>query len=87
MNDLRLDMLRTNCSNEYDKFREVADVANAAYIEALRAGDTHADLKEVLKNDYESASKRADLTLETLHSTKRRLISPNAKALLWQKLT
>ena len=78
--DFRLEIMETGCGNEYEKFRASADAAKTAYVEALQAGDTPAEIKEVLKMEWESASKRADLALETLHTAKRRIIAPRSKA-------
>jgi hypothetical protein len=78
--DFRLEIMETGCGNEHEKFRATADAAKTAYVEALQAGDTPAEIKEVLKMEWESASKRADLALETLHTAKRRIITPRSKA-------
>ncbi len=78
--DFRLEIMETGCGNEYEKFRSAADAAKTAYVEALQAGDTPAEIKEVLKMEWESASKRADLVLETLHTAKRHIIAPRSKA-------
>ena len=77
--DFRLEILESGCGTEYEKFRTAADVAKTAYVEALQAGDTPLELKEVLKTEWEAASKRADLALETLHAAKRRILAPRGK--------
>ncbi len=72
--------METGCGNEYEKIRAPADSANTANVEAIQAGDTPAEIKEVLKMEWESASnKRADLALETLHTAKRRIVAPRGK--------
>jgi hypothetical protein len=77
--DFRLDVLESGCGSEYEKFRTAAEAAKTAYVEALQVGDTPLELKEVLKTEWETASKRADLALETLHAAKRRLLTPRGK--------
>ncbi len=71
--------MESGCGTEYEKFRTAAEAAKTAYVEALQAGDTPLELKEVLKTEWEAASKRADLALETLHAAKRRILAPRGK--------
>jgi hypothetical protein len=76
-NALRLDQFQAGLDREYTKLREAADKAKEAYITALSAENTPDELKALLKNEYEMATNQANMSLDTLHAAKRRLINPS----------